>query len=184
MKKTSSNHAKISKTALLGITAAAALAVSFLEHALTAALPLPPGVKPGLSNIIVMFVCFTMGLPSALVLAAIKSGFILLISGAASGFISLAGGVFSVAAMSLCRRLAGKKLSYIGISVISAVMHNLGQLVASSLTVGSPLYLAYAPVLLVSGIVFGSVTGTILNAVMPALLHTVFNIFQNTDSED
>ncbi len=184
MKKTSSNHAKISKTALLGITAAAALAVSFFEHALTAALPLPPGVKPGLANVVVMFVCFTMGLPSALILAALKSGFIFLISGAASGFISLCGGLLSVVSMSVCRKIFKDRLSYIGISVVSAVMHNFGQLVASSITVGSALYLAYAPVLLISGILFGCVTGMILNAVLPALLHTFFINFQNTDSED
>ena len=158
------------RTAFLGITAAAVLAVSFFEHTLTAALPLPPGVKPGLSNIIVMFVCFTMGLPCALITAAIKSGFVFLVSGAVSGFISLCGGILSVASMSLCKKLLKKRLSYIGISVISAVMLNMGQLAASSLTVGSALYLSYAPILLISGVFFGIVTGLILNSVMPALI--------------
>ena len=184
MKHSSSRHEKISRTALLGITAAAAPAVSFLEHALTAALPLPPGVKPGFSNVIVMFVCFSMGLPSALLIAALKSGFIFLISGASAGFISLFGGVFSVLSMHLCVKFFKNKLSYTGISVASAVMHNAGQLIASSLIVGSALYLAYAPVLLITGIIFGCVTGMILHAVMPALLKITNIIFHNIDSED
>ena len=180
----STRHDKLSKIAFLGITAAAALAVSFTEHALTAALPLPPGIKPGLSNVIVMFVCFTMGLPSAMIIAAIKSGFVLLMSGAASGFISLCGGLLSAAAMRLTQKLCRGRLSYTGISVISSVCHNAGQLIASSLTAGSALYLSYAPVLLLSGILFGAVTGMILNSVMPALLKLSNNTFYHKDSED
>ncbi len=179
-----SRHIRISRVALLGVTAAAALAVSFFEHTLTAALPLPPGVKPGLSNIIVMFVCYTLGLPSAMLICAVKSGFICLVSGVSGGFISLCGGLLSTAAMRLCKGLSEKKLSYAGISVISAVMHNAGQLVASSALVGSALYLSYAPVLLISGILFGSVTGIILNTVMPALRNSSIISNSHKDSEE
>lgn len=174
----------IIRTAFLGIFAAAALAVSFAERSLTAVLLLPPGIKPGLSNIIVMFVCFTAGLPSALLLAAIKSGFTALVSGALSGFISLCGGLLSVVAMWGCKKIGKDKLSYTGISVVSAVMHNAGQLVASSLAVGSALYLSYAPVLIISGILFGCVTGLILRSVMPALIRISENFVNNKDSED
>ena len=48
--------------------------------------------------------------------------------------------------------------------------HNLGQLAAASLLVGSALYLNWLPVLLLSGVGFGLLTGVILNAVMPALV--------------
>lgn len=180
----STQHKKISRTALLGVTAATALAAAFFEHTLTAALPLPPGVKPGLSNVVVMFVCFTLGLPSAITLAVLKSGFTALVSGISGGFISLCGGVLSVLSMGLCRKIAKDRLSFIGISVISAVFHNAGQLVAASALVGSPLYLAYAPVLLISGIVFGSVTGIILNTVMPALLKMFIIPHKNKESEE
>ena len=180
MKKEKSPDKTVQRLTLTGICAAAALAVSFFEHILTAALPLPPGVKPGLSNIVVMFVCFSLGLPSALAVAAIKSGFICLMSGALSGFISFCGGALSVLTMRLCFRAFKNRLSYMGISILSAAAHNAGQLAASSLSVGSSLYLAYAPVLLASGIIFGSVTGIILNTVMPALLRTPFYKEVNT----
>lgn len=151
--------------------AAAALAVSFLERALTSGLPFPPGIKPGLSNVVVLFACSALGLPYALGIAAVKSGFVMLVNGPTAGFISFAGGLLSVLAMFALLKLNKKeKASYTGISVIAAVCHNAGQLAASSLTVGSALYLTYAPVLLIAGAVFGTVTGLILNAVMPALL--------------
>lgn len=172
------DHKKLTTMTLTAILAAAALAVSFLERAVTAFLPLPPGIKPGLSNIVVMFVCSSLGLPYALAVALIKSGFVLLVSGTTAGFISLAGGLLSVLTMFALLKLNKKeRFSFTGISVLSAVAHNAGQLAASSLTVGSALYLSYAPVLLVTGVLFGLITGTILNAVMPALINKGFTNF-------
>ena len=48
------------------------------------------------------------------------------------------------------------------------------QLVDEVLLAGSALYLSWLPVLLVSGVAFGAVTGVILNVVMPALMNTRF----------
>lgn len=170
------NHKKLTKLTFTAVLAAAALAVSFLERSLTALLPLPPGIKPGLSNIVVLFACASLGLSGALGIAVIKSGFVFLVSGVTAGSISLAGGVLSTITMFLLCRIKTEKLGFTGISVTSAVMHNAGQLIASSLIVGSALYLSYAPVLLISGTLFGFITGVILNAVMPAInkLYTNF----------
>ena len=158
------------KAAVAGLMAALTLALSFVERMLCAALPLPPGVRPGLSNVAVMFSCIALGLPFALAIILIKAGFVMLVSGVYAGIISVSGGVLSVA---LLARFARKKLSFTGISVVSAVLHNFGQLTAASLLVGSALYLWMAPVLLISGVVFGAVTGMLLNAVLPALLKIV-----------
>ena len=158
------------RAALTGMLAAATLALSFIERALCAALPLPPGVRPGLSNIAVMFACVTLGLPFALGIILIKAGFVFLVSGAYAGFISVSGGVLSVLGFWALTRIKTDKLTYTGVSAVSAVLHNAGQLAAASLTVGSALYLWMAPVLLVSGVAFGLVTGLALNAVLPSLL--------------
>ena len=155
--------------ALTGIFAATALVLSFFEKFMLAALPLPPGVKPGLSNIAVLFTLQTMGLPCALCIAVIKAGFSLLISGVSAAVLSFCGGVASILTMYLLCKCRKKGLSYTGISVLSAVVHNLGQLVAASAIVGSSVYKAYLPVLILSGIIFGAVTGMILNNVQPAL---------------
>ena len=163
-------HRRLTKLAVTAMLAAAALAMSFFENTLTAGLPLPPGVKPGFSNVAVLFACAALGLPHALALALVKAGFAFLTAGAAAGFLSLCGGVLSVLTMFLLLRLKKKKMTYTGVSAVSAVVHNMGQLIGASLLVGSALYLSWLPVLLVSGTVFGVVTGVILNTVMPALM--------------
>ena len=152
------------------LLAAAALALSFFERLLTAGLPLPPGVKPGLSNIAVMFACAAVGLPAALMITAAKAGFAFLYSGAAAGLLSLCGGALSATTMFFLLRLPRERMTYTGISAVSAAAHNLGQLLAASLLAGGAVYLSYLPVLLAGGVVCGCVTGVILNAVMPSLL--------------
>ena len=157
------------KTALTGILAALTLAVSVLERAVTATLPLPPGVRLGLSNVIVTFCCVELGLPFALAIILIKAGFLLLVSGPVAGFISVSGGVLSVLAVFAAKKLLKDKVSYFGICILSAVSHNLGQVLAASASVGSMMYFASAPLLLFAGIVCGAVTGAVLTAVGPAM---------------
>ena len=63
------------KIAVLGILSAQALVLSVLENFIPALPYLPPGTKPGLSNIVTMFAVAELGLPSALAIAFIKSLF-------------------------------------------------------------------------------------------------------------
>lgn len=171
------------KTALTGILSALTLALSFIERLLSASLPLPPGVRLGLSNVIVMFSCVALGLPFALGIVVIKAGFVFLTSGVYGGLISLTGGVLSVLTVYFLHRIFKDKLSFVGISVISAVMHNLGQLTAASLIVGSAMYLSLTPVLLLAGVIFGSITGLTLNAAMPAILK-ILPVMNQTQSKE
>ncbi len=176
---------KLSKTvALTGIFGAVALVLSFFEKFMLAALPLPPGVKPGLSNIAVLFALSSFGLPYALGIVVIKAGFSLLLSGPVAALLSLFGGICSSIVMYLLLKIKKRGLSYTGISVVSAVVHNLAQLTAASLLVGSFVYKPYLPVLLLSGILFGTVTGILLNAVLPALEklnNKIFTIHSGTE---
>ena len=169
------NHRKLTRLAVTAMLAAVALAMSFFERTLTAGLPLPPGVKPGLGNIAVMFACAAVGLPAALLIVAVKAGFTLLAFGAAAGFLSLCGGLFSTLVLFCLLKIKPGKMTYTGVSAVSAVAHNAGQLIGASLMAGSALYLSWLPVLLVSGVVCGAVTGVILNVLMPALLSRHFD---------
>ncbi|MFA9381059.1 MAG: Gx transporter family protein, partial [Acetanaerobacterium sp.] len=128
---------------------------------------LPAGVKPGLSNIITMYAVFFMGYGEAFSIAVLKSLFVLLTRGATAAFLSASGGLFSVLVM-LLLLLPKRKLSYLSISVFGSVTHNLAQLAAVSLILGNDA-LFYAPVLVISGVAMGVVTGMLLRAVLPAL---------------
>ena len=71
--------------------------------------------------------------------------------------------------MYLLLRFANKQLGLIGVSVISALFHNLGQLAAAAFITGTASIAYYAPALAVFGVATGAVTGIVLRAVMPAL---------------
>ena len=158
------------KAALTGLLAAVSLILSWLERIVCALLPLPPGIRLGLSQLAVMVSLISLGYPFSLSIQIVKAGFALLMSGVYAGCISLCGGLLSVSVACLLIRRFSHRFSYLGVSIVSAVLHNTGQLIAASLLAGGAVYLYYAPALLLSGLLFGAVTGTILNAILPTIL--------------
>ncbi len=161
---------KTQKIALLGILGAQALALSFIENLLPAMPFLPPGVKLGLSNIVTMFTAGTMGFLPALAVTLIKSLFVLLTRGVSAFFMSFGGGLFSTVAMCLMIKFVKDKSGFVGVAVVSAVCHNIGQLAVSIVVTKTTAFIYYAPVLLLSGVVMGIITGIILKVVMPLLM--------------
>ena len=161
---------KTKKVALMGILAAQALALSFLENLIPAVPGLPPGAKPGLANIVTMFTADTFGLSDALVITLIKAVFAFVTRGATAFFMSLSGGILSTLVMCALMKFPKKPVGILAIAVFSALAHNAGQLAAAMFISGTPmLSLGYGPALAVFGIVTGLLTGTILKLVMPAL---------------
>lgn len=157
------------KIALFGMLSAVALTLSFLESLIPAAGFMPPGAKAGFSNIATMFAASAMGFAPALAITLIKALFASVTRGATAFFMSLAGGVLSTAAMYILFRFT-KKSGYLLIGVVSALMHNLGQLAVAAIMVGNSAVIGYLPVLFVAGIITGAVTGSVLKAVIPALI--------------
>lgn len=159
-------------TALFGMLAAVAMTLSFLESLLPTAAFLPPGAKPGFSNLANMFAASSMGLLSALGIAVLKACFAGLTRGLTAFFMSLCGGVLSTLMMVLLFRYT-KRLGYVGVGVLSAVCHNLGQLLVAAVLVGNASVLGYAPVLLVCALIAGTLTGLIFRAALPAVRRAV-----------
>lgn len=157
------------KTALIGILCAQALVLSYLESLIPALPFMPPGAKPGFSNIVNMFTAGFVGLAPAFAVCAVKAGFALVTRGFTAGLMSLCGGAVSTLAMFLLLRYAKNRLGLIGISIICAACHNAGQLLAAAILTGTAGVFYYAPALLAFSVVTGAVTGVILKAVIPAL---------------
>lgn len=158
------------KIALTGIMCALALALSYLETLIPAYPGFPPGAKPGLSNIVTMFMAGSSGTPYAFFITIIKGLFAGVTRGFTAMLMSLSGGILSTAAACLLFRFAKNKLGYIGISIVCAVCHNIGQLAAACIISGTAsLVVGYGPLLLIFAVVTGLLTGAILKAVMPML---------------
>jgi heptaprenyl diphosphate synthase len=143
------------------------LILTAIEHMMPPLPFLPPNVKLGLSNIVTMYCVFFISRTSAVTMNALKAFFVFLTRGPIAGLLSLSGGMLSIGVIILLIVIFNDKLSYAFISVAGAVAHNLGQYAAVSVIMSAPYMVYYVPVLLVSGVVMGIITGTLLKVILP-----------------
>ncbi|MDR1377515.1 MAG: Gx transporter family protein [Synergistaceae bacterium] len=128
--------------------------------------PLPFHMRFGLSNVVTMYALFFMGRRSAFLLALMKSLFVLLTRGLVAGLLSLSGGILSLTVIALLAAL-WRNASYFLLSVAGAITHNMAQLAVASWLASSNLLLFLLPVMVVAGVVAGSLTAVMLRVVMP-----------------
>lgn len=172
---------KTKKVAFLGIMGALALVLGFLENLFIPDIPfLPVGAKPGLSNVVTMYVTSVMGFPGAIYITLIKALFALVTRGVTASFMSFCGGVLSTAVTCLLLKRGRKHLSFWGIGIMSAVMHNMGQLIAASAVSGTFALLNYGKYLLIFSLITGSVTGVMLLIIVPRI--EKFSIYYNKNN--
>ncbi len=156
---------KARKIATMGLLFALAIVFSILEGMV--AIPTMPGVKLGLSNIVTMFCLFFMGTRYSFTLIFLKAFSALVTRGAVAAALSLSGGLLSLSVMLLLTQLKKQKPSFLVISIFGGVFHNIGQLIVAQLMVNVPLYYIMLPILLLSGVVMGIITGMLLRTLMP-----------------
>ena len=160
------------KTNLLvrsAILVAAALALSYMERFIPLNLVVPlPGVKLGLANIVTMLAIYTLSPRQGFSILVVRCVLGSVFGGGISGLaMSLTGGILAYWTMTLTRRLP--VFSVYGVSILGAAMHNLGQVLAASVMMGSVYTFFYLPFLLLTGLVMGMITGTISSFTFRAL---------------
>ncbi len=135
-----------------------AFILSWIEMIIT--LPVAvPGIKIGLANLAILFTMYYCGNTDAFVVLVgrlILSA--LLFGNVSSLIIGAAGGILSFAVMILCRRLFGRHIVYV--SITGGVFHNIGQLTAASVMLGTS-FIMLLPYLILGGIAAGSFNGFI-----------------------
>jgi len=157
---------KTLRLARTGMFCAAAIALSAAESLFPALPFLPPGAKPGFSNLASMLAASCLGLGPALCVAVCKALFAGLMRGFSAGLLSLFGGLLSTVVTFLL--LGGKFAGYIGIGIAGAAAHNLGQLCAAAVLL-TPGILGYVPWLLLFAAVTGTLTGLLFGLLEPRL---------------
>ncbi|MBQ5850738.1 MAG: Gx transporter family protein, partial [Lachnospiraceae bacterium] len=140
------------KLTLLAMLFAMALVLSYVENSIPPITGLIPGIKLGLSNIVVMYGVFCIDSGSAIYIALMKSGFVLITRGITSATLSLCGGLGSVLIMIILLIIFKEKISYTAISICASITHNLVQLVIAMFITGTKMTAVYLPVLIASGI--------------------------------
>lgn len=147
---------KTKRLVLFAMLTAVAMILSYVESLLPSVGI--PGVKMGLANIAVIFALFRFGWKEAAALSLVRVVLVSLLFGSVGAMLySLAGAVLSLAVMALLRRI--DRFSTVGISVAGGVAHNAGQILMAMLILQTKQLLGYLPVLAVSGIAGGVLTG-------------------------
>lgn len=149
---------KTEKITRLALLTAAALILFVVE--LQIPLPIPiAGVKLGLSNIVTLIAVYRLGGKDAALILTARVLLGALIGGNPTALLySFTGAVFCMTAMLLLKRAIPERFLWLN-SLIGAVFHNLGQLSAAALLLGSISVFAYLPILTVAGGIAGIFTG-------------------------
>lgn len=146
------------RLARYALLTALAMALSWLESLVPLAGVVPPGVKLGLTNLVVIFALYRMGLRDAAAISLVRVVLVAFTFGNSYSFAySLAGAALSLAVMALLKRSG--KFSLLGISVAGAVSHNIAQVLVAMAMLETARLAWYLPVLLVSGIAAGVCVG-------------------------
>ena len=131
-----------------------------------------PGAKLGLANSITMLAIILFGWREVLTHVALRATAVSLITGtflSTTYLYSLTGALLSAVAMLLVYRYLYGPLSYVGVSVCGALVHNLTQLTLSIFILGHIGIISLLPWLLVFALVTGTANGTVVNIVGPRL---------------
>ncbi len=150
---------RIDRLAKIGLLSSLALVLSYLETMV----PLPvalPGVKLGLANVAVVVALFTMDWKSAAAVAAAKvvaSG--LLFGSPIMLAYSLGGMALAFAGMLALRAVPG--VGAVAVSMVSAVLHNAGQLAVAAFMLQTPAVVINLAPLSVAALITGLLTGTV-----------------------
>ncbi len=142
---------------LYGVLVALALILSFVECQIPAFFAVP-GMKIGLTNIVVLFALYAEGEKSAVIINIVRILLLALLFGnAMSMAFSLAGAVLCALVMILLKRTG--KFGITGVSCAGALSHNVGQILVAMIVMNTRAIALYLPILWATGIVSGIIVG-------------------------
>ena len=147
------------KIALYGVLIAVAFILSYVESLIPAFFAVP-GMKLGLSNLVVIVSLYLIGWKSAasinlvrIVLAAILFGTVLSLA------YSFAGALVSLLVMIILKKIG--KFSTVVVSIAGGVCHNIGQIIVAMIVLNTRAIGWYLLILWFTGVAAGAVIGII-----------------------
>ncbi len=145
----------------ISVLVAQGMILSFIESML----PIPffvPGAKLGLANIITLTAIYMLTFKQATAVVLLRVILTAATFGSLSTFLySFAGGVFSLLIMAAVLKVFRNDISLIGVSVLGAVAHNMGQLMVATFMIHNILMLSYLPLLLIAAVPTGIFVGIV-----------------------
>ena len=158
-------HSK--KIAQYGLLTALALVLSSVESLVPAFFAVP-GMKLGLTNLVVVVALYQMDVKSAFFINVLRIALVSALFGNGVAFaFSLAGGMLSTLGMILLKEKA--KLSAVSVSVAGGILHNVGQILVAMVVLGTRQIGWYLTILWFSGLVCGALIGLLSGMVLKRL---------------
>lgn len=152
---------KVQKIALIATLTASAVVIGIIESFIPSIGI--PGIKLGLANIVILVTLYELGIIEAIFVNVLRVVLVSLIRGTimSMGFVmSLTGAIFSLGIMILFY-LVIRKFSIIGVSVIGAIFHVIGQILIAMIYLGTSGIVYYLPFIALSAIVTGVIVGIV-----------------------
>jgi len=146
------------KIAFLGLSAALALLLSYVEFLLPPIYAAVPGIKLGLPNVVILFVLYSFSFKYAALVSFVRLCVSSLLFGNMMTFVySFAGALLSLVIMGMLKR--SKLLSSVGVSVAGGISHNLGQILVAAMLLDTPGITGYMIILTLTGTLSGIFIG-------------------------
>ncbi len=158
---------KTKKMVFISLLIALALVLSFFERFIP--VPALPGVKLGLANAITLAALYFLSFKETFALVMLRIVMnAMFIGNFISFWYSLSGGLLSFLVMYVFVRFLKNSFSMVGISVVGAFAHNIGQLiVVAIITESIGVALSFFPVLAVSSLITGLIIGFTVAFLLP-----------------
>ena len=148
---------KAKRITFLGLSIALAMIFSFVESQIPALVAIP-GIKLGLPNIVMVFLLYRVGWRETVIVSIIRIILISMLFGNVQSLtFSIAGAALSLLGMILLKKIGC--FSVIAVSVVGAILHNVGQIIAAIFWTGTAQIAFYLPALLISGTIAGVLIG-------------------------
>lgn len=149
---------KIKKMIVTAVLSSLSLVIFVLESQIPPLVPIY-GVKLGLANTITLYTKATLGTKAALVVLLVKIFLGNFFAGSVvSLFYSLFGGILCFVAEFLMFKIVSQKQMW-AISITGAIFHNIGQIIAAIILLGTEKIVWYLTILIPVGIITGAFTG-------------------------
>lgn len=147
------------KQVLIAFLIALSIVISICESYIPA---IVPGFKLGLCNVVILFIIYKYSIKDAIVVSLIRIFIVAILRTGLfsfSFFFSLSGSISSLCIMYLMKKFT--KLSIIGVSLLGAIFHSIGQIIMSILLFNNTNFLYLLPILIILSTFTGIVVGLV-----------------------
>jgi len=153
------NKLSVKKIAIIAIFISLALILSYVDSLIPLTI-MVPGIKIGLANVVIIFSLYMLGFNTALFISIIRVILSSVLFGSILTFAySMTGAMLSILVMVILKNKV--KLSTLTISIIGAVMHNIGQILMAIILMNTKEIIYYLPILMITGMISGTIIGII-----------------------